>query len=134
LLNKFVRPFSGRDHGDSASILVKYVKISLDRAAPRCATWVEHLLMISVVDHATCGRPHQQARSHILEMFMVNRRAFVHRLGIGTVGTLSLLETPATAAATALQNVARRPLSVPRVAAHVKPRKSGWTSMSASAA
>jgi histidinol-phosphate aminotransferase len=41
-------------------------------------------------------------------MFMLNRRAFVHSLGLGTVGTLSLLETPVSAAATALQNAARR--------------------------
>jgi histidinol-phosphate aminotransferase len=41
-------------------------------------------------------------------MFMLNRRAFVHSLGIGTVGTFSLLETPASAAAAALQNAARR--------------------------
>ena len=39
---------------------------------------------------------------------MLNRRAFVHSLGIGTVGTLSLLETPAAAPAGALQNATRR--------------------------
>ena len=39
---------------------------------------------------------------------MLNRRAFVQSLGIGTVGTLSLLETPAEATAGALQNAARR--------------------------
>ena len=39
---------------------------------------------------------------------MLNRRAFVQSLGIGTVGTLSLLETPATATAAALQNATRR--------------------------
>jgi histidinol-phosphate aminotransferase len=42
-------------------------------------------------------------------MFMLNRRAFVQSLGIGTVGTLSLLETPAAAAVAALQNATRRP-------------------------
>src|SRR6185436_1591730 len=44
----------------------------------------------------------------ILEMLMLNRRAFVQRLGIGTVGSLSLLETSAQAAAVAVQNGARR--------------------------
>ena len=39
---------------------------------------------------------------------MLNRRAFVQSLGIGTVGTLSLLETPAAAAAARLQNATRR--------------------------
>lgn len=39
---------------------------------------------------------------------MLNRRAFVQSLGIGTVGTLSLLETPAAAAAAAVQNATRR--------------------------
>jgi len=39
---------------------------------------------------------------------MVNRRAFVQGLGLGTVGSLSLLETPAHAAVLALQNPQRR--------------------------
>ena len=39
---------------------------------------------------------------------MLNRRAFVQSLGIGTVGTLSLLETPAATAAARLQNGTRR--------------------------
>ena len=39
---------------------------------------------------------------------MLNRRAFVQRLGIGTVGSLSLLETSAQSAALAMQNGARR--------------------------
>ena len=39
---------------------------------------------------------------------MLNRRAFVQSLGIGTVGTLSLLETPSAATAAALQNATRR--------------------------
>ena len=39
---------------------------------------------------------------------MLNRRAFVQSLGIGTVGSLSLLETSAPGAALALQNGARR--------------------------
>jgi histidinol-phosphate aminotransferase len=76
-------------------------------AAVTCPS-VEHLLMTRCVVAAIAGRGPARRAPHILEMLMLNRRAFVQRLGIGTVGSLSLLETSAQPAALAVQNGARR--------------------------
>ena len=75
---------------------------------PRTRAHVERLLMNFPVDRATREPAARRAGPHITEMFMLNRRAFVQSLGIGTVGSLSLLETPAAAAAALLQNAPRR--------------------------